>query len=176
MACLGAHVRREPPCAAGVTLMRVNSVMELPEGMREHAQRQLGKQQCSTPPGLAKVVKALTTEATPKRTKFGNVRVFLDGEWYDSKLEYDFHQVLKLRQRRGEIAYIKRQVRFLLEGGVKYWADYEAVLTPQYAAQVGYCSEVWDAKGKDTQASKNKRKQVLARYGVEVRLWTKKDR
>ncbi len=148
-------------------MSRYASVMDLPAGMREQASQQLRGHK---PPRIQIVENA---PAPAKPSKYRNTRVFLEGEWFDSKLEYDCFCELKLRKVAGEIAYTKRQVTFVLEGGVKYRADFECVLTPTYAARVGYCSEVWDAKGCDTRSSINKRRQVLARYGIEVKLWRK---
>jgi hypothetical protein len=56
-----------------------------------------------------------------------------------------------------------RQVPFVLEGGVIYKADALAVLP------VGV--EVFDAKGHLNPHSRDKIKQVKARYGVDVILW-----
>ena len=89
---------------------------------------------------------------------------FVDDIRFDSQLEARLYQVLKLRQSAGEVAFFLRQIAFPLEGGVKYRCDFFAVLS---AGGI----EVWDAKGMETQASANKRKQVFARYGIDVRIW-----
>jgi len=150
--------------------MRYASVTDLPQGLREQAQRKLTQQQGSRTPRAQRAATAtITSPAKPAARKYRNVRVHLEGESFDSQLEYQLFGALTLRQRAGEIAWFIRQVPFRLEGGVVYRADYLAVLT---AGGV----EVWDAKGKDTQASINKRRQVKARYGVEVRLWTKAEK
>ena len=158
--------------------MRVASVQDLPAQHREEAQRQIAAQRAPRSPEVAGIIQALTTEQKPKRTKYGNQRVTLEGETFDSRLEYDCWCWLRHRKSIGEIAYIKRQVVFVLEGDVRYRADFEAVLTPAFVRATGAssCAEVWDAKGFDTRQSINKRKQVLARYGVEVKLWTKANR
>jgi len=149
--------------------MRVMSVTELPAHMRDQAEQQL----CTY---------GKTAATSTKRNKFGNVKVCLEGEVFDSQLEYDCFCWLKLREAAAEIAWFLRQVPFRLEGGVVYRADFVVVLTNAEIQRTSFedflssrAVEVWDAKGRDTQASINKRKQVLARYGVEVRLWTKQD-
>lgn len=102
--------------------------------------------------------------AVPIRRKYRNVPVTADGERYDSKLEYRCAQWLELRKMAGEVAWVLRQPSFRLEGGVRYRADFLAVLTSGGV-------EVIDAKGKLTPECKNKLKQLTARYGVEVKLW-----
>lgn len=98
------------------------------------------------------------------RKKYRNVPVVVDGERFDSKLEWRCREWLMSRCHSGEVLWFTRQVPFRLEGGVVYRADFLAVLA---AGGV----EVIDAKGRDTPASANKRKQVKARYGIDVLLW-----
>lgn len=125
------------------------------------------------PPGLRNQVSAAMTaghpqpvQATPaaKPSKYRNQRCIADGQPFDSKLEVRCYWWLKERAARGEVLWFVRQVPFILEGNVRYRADFLAVLA---AGGV----EVIDAKGKDTRESINKRKQVKARYGVEVVIW-----
>lgn len=146
-------------------------MLELPEQMRDQAQRKLNEQ----PAREVQIVKGQSvgksTVLPAKPSKYRNVRVEIDGERYDSQLEYEKHMRLKRRQKAGEIGLILRQVAFVLEGGVVYRADY--VATTNVAPH--FC-EIWDAKGCDTRSSINKRKQVHARYGIEVRLWRREDR
>ena len=49
------------------------------------------------------------------RTKYGNHRTEIDGVAFDSKGEAAHWQVLKLRERAGEISELKRQTPFRLE-------------------------------------------------------------
>lgn len=120
------------------------------------------------PPAMQKQVLAQLQDivAAAAKTKYRNVPVKVDGERYDSKLEFQHCEWLRLRQKAGEVSWFIRQAPFRLEGGVIYRADtlVSLVTGPPYI-------EVWDAKGRDTQASINKRKQVKARYGVDVQLW-----
>lgn len=100
----------------------------------------------------------------PKPSKYRNRAEVIDGIRFDSKLEARCYEALKLRKLAGEVLWFTRQVPFRLEGGVHYRADFLAVLA---AGGV----EVIDAKGFETAASKNKRKQMLERYGIKVTLW-----
>lgn len=99
-----------------------------------------------------------------KRAKYRNRKTLYDDKLFDSALETRCYQVQTLRWKAGEVAWFTRQVPFELTGGVVYKADFVVVLK---AGGV----EVWDAKGVDTQESRNKRKQVKAIYGVDVQLW-----
>lgn len=101
--------------------------------------------------------------AQPKRRKYRNVPVEIDGQRFDSKLEGRCYEWLKLRRQAQDVRWFIRQVPFRLPGGVVYRADFLAVTRDRV--------EVIDAKGKDTRESINKRKQVLELYGVDVMLW-----
>ena len=125
--------------------LRVRSIEELPVGVR--------------PAGLAPAVAA---PALP--TKYRNIRCEEDGERFDSKLELRYYRELKLRHAAREVLWWTRQVPFILEGGVRYRCDFLVVLA---AGGV----EVVDCKGHDTRGSLNKRRQVKARYGINVLLW-----
>lgn len=101
-----------------------------------------------------------------KPTKYRSKAVWIDGKRFPSKLEGRCYEGLKLRQKAGDVRWFIRQPRFELEGGVVYAADFLAV------AREGV--EVLDATGKMTQTKANKLKQVKARYGIDVILWTDK--
>lgn len=136
--------------------MRIKDVNELPLQMRSRAAAALDLQN-------------VVTRAEGGRSKYGNRRITIEGmRPFDSELEYRCWQWLFARHsmESPEIAWITRQVPFELEGGVVYRLDFlaERTIGPPWV-------EFWDAKGKDTQASINKRKQVKARYGVAVGLW-----
>ncbi len=138
-----------------------------------HVREQIGR---TAPSGETKSDPRETPVKEPAR-KYHNQPTVIDGIRFDSKLEGRCYLWLKERQyAAGDVAWFIRQVPFHLEGGVIYRADFLVVLTALGAlrrAEMGVDSgvEVWDAKGRDTQASRNKRKQVCARYGVQVQLW-----
>lgn len=73
--------------------------------MTEHLTRQQGQ----------KLVAELT--AKPKKSKYGNTKVVVDGERFDSKREAARWQFLRGRQQRGEIAHLERQPVFKLAIG-----------------------------------------------------------
>lgn len=100
---------------------------------------------------------------TPKKSKYRNKRCqSADGKWFDSMLERDYYEQLLLRWKAGEVLWFVRQPTFDLEGGVAYRADFLVVTRSGV--------DVVDTKGHQTQESKNKLKQVKARYGIDVQL------
>lgn len=110
---------------------------------------------------------ATTTAQVSKPTKYRNEKVVVDGIKFDSRLESRCYLEQKLRQAAGDLRYFLRQVPFPLEGGVVYRADF--VCFPKAGHE-----EVIDATGRATPAKLNKLKQVKARYGVVVVLWSDK--
>lgn len=62
-----------------------------------------------------------------KRSKFGNKKIFRDGEWYDSLHEYQRYRELLLLQRAGKISDLERQVPFELIP-----AQYEYIPTGEF--------------------------------------------
>jgi hypothetical protein len=108
----------------------------------------------------------LDVQPAPKRSKYGNIPVVVDGMRFASKLEARYYERLKERVLGGEVAWFTRQVPFWLEGGVKYVCDFLVVLVNPPPGTNGVL--VIDTKGRDTQDSINKRKQVKARYRVDV--------
>lgn len=129
--------------------MRVRSLDDLPFALRAQVAQQLGGQ-AQQPPAA-------------KPRKYRNEPVVVDGIRFDSKLEARYYEQLKLRRAAGEVAWFTRQVPFYLPGGVVYRADFLVALA---AGGV----DVVDTKGVDTKESRNKRRQVKAIYGVDVRL------
>lgn len=110
--------------------------------------------------------------AKPKPSKYRNVRCqSADGKKFQSKLERRYYEQLLLEQKAGEVLWFIRQPRFDLEGGVIYRADFLVVrLKPWDGRPSGVDIHVIDTKGCDTPDSINKRKQVKARYGIDVQI------
>ena len=105
--------------------------------------------------------------AVKKAHKYHAKGRVVDGIHFASKLEARCYEAQKLRQKAGDVLFFLRQTPFHLEGGVVYRCDFFCVLK---AGGI----EVIDAKGYDMPAGRAKRKQVKARYGVEVILWSDK--
>lgn len=111
-------------------------------------------------------------EEKPKRQKYGNTRVEIDGLKFDSKHEAAVYQELMLRVKAGELKCVCRQVRFDLGGGqhaeegsrYAYIADFVTIDPKGMVAVV-------DAKSEATRKNRvyiNKKKQMLAEWGLEI--------
>lgn len=101
----------------------------------------------------------------PKRQKYGNQRVEVDGIKFDSKHEAAIYQELMLRVRAGELKTVCRQVKFDLPGGIVYIADF-VTIRPDLSIE-----SVYDAKSEATKKDRvyiNKKKQMKACLGIEI--------
>jgi hypothetical protein len=123
---------------------------------------------------------------SPRASKYGAERAVVDGINFDSSLEARYYTQLKMewrsirhrQEREGnywrhrDLLWFTRQVRFELEGGVGYFADF---LECRFLDGSHNTMEIVDTKGELLQESKNKIKQVKARYGITVRILYDKD-
>lgn len=125
----------------------------------------------------------LYTFHTKPKNKYGNNRVFRNGQWFDSEHEADRFFELSMMQRAGLISELQTQVPFELiptqrepdtvgkRGGIKqgkciekscvYYADFV------YKDSNGN-TVVEDAKGMKTEAYKIKKKLMLYRHGIRI--------
>jgi len=94
--------------------------------------------------------------------KYSAVKVEFDGIRFDSKKEGRYYQQLKLRVKSGEVIFFLRQTVFHIEGGT-YRVDFQ-----EFHAD-GTIHFV-DVKGMQTPAFKKSKKQVEARYPVEIEI------
>jgi len=103
-----------------------------------------------------------------KVNKYANKRVVVDGWPFDSKLEANRYEELKLARRCGLVEWFICQAPFRLPGGITYRADF--LVQWSDLSTLGRVVTVEDCKGADTRVSINKRKQVEAIYGITVTL------
>ena len=107
------------------------------------------------------------------RSKYGNRKITRDGMTFDSVKEYRRYCELRLLERAGEVAELRRQVKFellpsqrvdgkVVERPVTYIADF--IYTGKDGRQV-----VEDTKGVRTKEYIIKRKLMLYRYGIRIR-------
>ena len=102
----------------------------------------------------------------PRRRKYGNRRVEIDGMWFDSQHEAEIYLELEARRRAGELKAVCRQVKFDLPGGIQYVADFVAI-APDMRVE-----GVYDAKSEITKKNRvyiNKKKQMMACWGIDIR-------
>ncbi len=108
-------------------------------------------------------------------SKYGNKKIKVDGEEYDSQAEYLYHLHYREREQRGEIRNLKRQVKYVIQPSFKrdgstiraitYTVDYDFEEAPDWK----HVTVV--VKGFATEVFKLKRKLFLYRYPeIELRI------
>lgn len=113
---------------------------------------------------ISKSRPAAQSGALAKKSKFKNIRCKAsDGKNFASCLERDYYEQLLLRWKAGDVRWFILQPNFYLEGGVIYRADFLVVTS---SGEV----EVIDTKGFLKPETKNKLRQMKARYGIDVKL------
>jgi hypothetical protein len=111
--------------------------------------------------------------AAPQGRARGAKVTRVDGIRFASKLEADRYCELKLLQRAGEVVYFLRQVPFVVAPGVTYRCDFFVLWNRSRAPRE--VTSVEDCKGHLTGESRIKIASVQERYGITVRLLTRKD-
>ena len=101
----------------------------------------------------------------PKRRKYGNRRVEIDGMKFDSQKEANYYfAVLLPSWKAGAYKLLARQVPFDLPGGIRYIADFVTVSRDGEVM-------VLDTKSEPTRMNRtyiNKKKQMRAIWHVEI--------
>lgn len=99
-------------------------------------------------------------------SKYRNKKVIIDGIRFDSKLEGERYETLKMAERAGVISDLKLQVPFELKvNGIqicKYIADFTYIQNGKLVVN--------DAKGVQTKEFRLKQKLMLAVYGIEIQI------
>ena len=111
--------------------------------------------------------------------KFGNTKVEINGEKFDSKREARRYQELLLLQRAGKISNLQRQVKYMLVPGY-YEVNEKTKKTRCIEREVSYVADfvytncetgeevVEDTKGYITPEYKIKRKLMLWEFGIKI--------
>ena len=113
---------------------------------------------------------ATGTARQPRSTpsKYRNVRVRIEREWFDSAKEADYWTALRARAAAGEITNLRRQVAFPLLCP----RDDRAVMVSTYVADFTYDEQgtrhVVDVKGVRTQLYRLKAKWLFLQDGLIV--------
>lgn len=112
----------------------------------------------------------LAQQDTPKRSKYDNTKVWIDGKRFDSKAEGARYWELRQMEQAGEIANLECQPKYVLTvQGVKigaYVADF------RYALPDGTVV-VEDVKGVRTAIYRWKKRHMAAQYGIDVQEITR---
>ncbi len=118
--------------------------------------------------------KARQDAATPKPSKYRNVKVVIDGERFDSKREAAYWSELKLREKAGEISGVLRQVAYPL-----YAPSHESTACVEVATYIADFAffdhegtrHLQDVKGgKETAMFTLKRKWLYLQSGIEIEV------
>lgn len=124
------------------------------------------------PPAIrAKAINHREVQAAAKRSKYGAVKVTVDGITFDSKKEARRYHELKLLQKAGEIHALEIQVPYLIPvtnlstGSVTQVGRYDADFRYWQGGEV----VVEDVKGVRTPVYRLKKKLVEAIYGIQIR-------
>lgn len=100
-----------------------------------------------------------------RKSKYGNVRVEIMGQKFDSKHEAEVWLKLEDRKKRGVYKCVLRQVSFPLGGGTyKYRCDFLVIDKHDVVTVI-------DAKSDFTRRNRvyiNKKKQMMADYGLAI--------
>ncbi len=112
-----------------------------------------------------------------KNNKYGNKKIYGNGEKFDSKLEYERYKQLKLLERTGEIRNLRLQTKFVLQPA--YTKNGKKIRAIEYFADFTYYDTrkekmiVEDTKGIKTEVYKIKKKIFEYKYPdleiVEIR-------
>ena len=95
--------------------------------------------------------------------KYSAQKTELDGIKFDSKLEANYYQHLKLLIMAKEVVFFLRQTPFHLVGGIVYRVDFQVFYTD---GTIGFI----DVKGFETKEFIAKKKQVEATYPVTIEV------
>ena len=107
--------------------------------------------------------------ASPKPSKYRNVKVTVDGITFDSKREAAYYAALKVRERAGEVSAVEMQRPFKMLGP-------KGELIATYKADFAFWDHtedrfrVIDVKGFITKEFNLKRKMMKALLGVDVEV------
>lgn len=107
--------------------------------------------------------------AKPKRSKYGNKRVVVDGIRFDSKREAAYYGELKLREKASEVSAVELQCPFELVGP-------DGLLITTYRCDFAFWDHsedrfrVIDVKGVETKEFRIKKRLMKSLKGIDVEV------
>ena len=107
--------------------------------------------------------------------KYGNKKVVIDGEVFDSVLEARRYEMLKLLQRAGYIKNLKHHDKFVIVSKSKYGREicYEADFT--YFERDEFVVEDCKSEATKTPLYRLKKRLLAERYGYIIKEVTRED-
>lgn len=108
--------------------------------------------------------------AAPRRQKYANRRVEIDGQTFDSKAEARYWGHLQIRLKAGEISNLRRQVPFVLAPAVVIGGRKRPPLryVADFVWEEGGRTVVADVKGAVPEAYRIKRHLLKAIHGIDI--------
>jgi Protein of unknown function (DUF1064) len=108
------------------------------------------------------------------RSKYGAVRVQVDGIVFSSKAESKRYLQLKELERIGEIYGLELQPKFQLAPGVRFDGASRATPPLRYVADFKYIDHlgnevIEDVKGRPTEGYRIKKHLMLAIHGIQIK-------
>lgn len=110
----------------------------------------------------------VVTLKLPRRSKYGNVRVSLEGLKFDSKREANRYRQLKLLLHGNRIRKLRRQVRYKLFVNEQLICAYVADFVYEDYQHGEWVERVEDSKGKRTPVYLIKKNLMRAILGIEI--------
>lgn len=104
----------------------------------------------------------------PKKSKYGNRKVTIDGITFDSVAESKFYSALKLREKAGEVYEVQMQVPYMLIVYGQLVCTYKADFV--FYDAIEKHNRVVDVKGVQTKDFIIKKKLMRACHGIEVEI------
>lgn len=103
-----------------------------------------------------------------KKSKYNSTPIVKKEIRFDSIAESCYFDWLASQKEKGEVKYFLMQVPFRLPGNIKYLVDFQIFMKDGTVRYV-------DVKGMMTDVSRNKIKQVVSLFPVEIEIVTKND-
>lgn len=104
----------------------------------------------------------------PKRSKYGNRKVTIDGITFDSVTEGRFYSELKLREKAGEVYEVQMQTPYALTVNGQLVCTYKPDFC--FYDAIAKRQRVVDVKGVQTKDFIIKKKLMRAVHGIEVEI------
>jgi hypothetical protein len=130
----------------------------------------------ATPWGSMSVAEWRAANKKPKKSKYGNRKIVVDGIKFDSKREAKRWAALQTLDRFGTISQLERQVPYVLAPAVRLHDETRLKPAIRYVADFRYfdisagCFVVEDVKGLETDVSRLKRHLMKSVHGIDVKI------
>lgn len=105
--------------------------------------------------------------------KYGNTKVVIGDECFDSKLEYHRFMQLKILEKAKLIKSLKRQVRYVLIDKSKHGQEIAYIADFEYIENGKKVVEDTKSEATKTPLYRLKKRLLAERYGIEIKEFTR---